>query len=240
MYAGKRSDDAVMIPSVHQGPGVMGKYNYSNQKSVPLLMPRLLKVLNYVACKTAYTSRYFFKHLHLTRAMQFSYLWIASIVILTLDFYNCSHCDEGDSDPSILDDLVQELESVITSTPPAPKRNVVEAENYLSFIREFDNPLPSTCCYQRIETPGSTDAAEWQSHYYFVMDGLSSCFEVVDKMTITFCGSIFQHNTSVPIYTRRIDGDRFQLCIGKHNLITWLAWGASKNSSKKKKKRKKK
>ena len=208
MYSGKRSSDAVLMPSVHQGPGDLGRYNYSNQKSVSLLMPRLLKILNHVACKTAHSSRYFFKYLHLTTATAFTHLWIASIVILTMNFYNCSHCDDGDSDPGILDEIVAELESVLNSVPASPNRNAKEATNYLSFIRDFDNPLRSTCCYQRIDNPFCTDASSWTSHYYFVMDGMSSCFKIFDKMTITFCGSVFQHNTSVPLFSKDIGDGR--------------------------------
>ena len=233
MYSGKRSDDAVLMPSVHQGPGDLGKFNYSTQDSISILMPRLLSTLNYVASKTVYASRYFYKHLHLTVALPLTYLWIASMVILTLDFYNCSHCDAGDSDPSIMDLMVQELESVIDDESRCPNRNKIEASNYLVFVKEFGNPLPSTCCYQRINSIG-TEAESWKSHYYFVMDGLSSSFEILDQMTITFCGSVFQHNTSVPIYTCDKGDGTFDLCVGKHSYITWLAWGGTKNSSKSK------
>ena len=124
---------------------------------------------------------------------------------------------------------------MLNSPTTAPKRNLVEARNYLAFVREFNNPFPSTCCYQRLNAPGDNDSDEWESHYYFVMDGISSCFEIVDKMTITFCGSVFQHNTSVPLFTHDLKDGTFTLCIGKHKLITWLAWGASKNGGKKNK-----
>ena len=134
--------------------------------------------------------------------------------------------------------IEEELQTVLVPhrkpNAKVPLRFVHEATNSLNFVKNFDNAFPTTCCYQRVHMTDN-DIGRVKSHYYFVMEGLSSTFRIFNGMTLTFCGSIFQHNTSVPAYTRDNDDGSVTLWMGKHPDITWLAWGSSKNGSNKRK-----
>ena len=47
-----------------------------------------------------------------------------------------------------------------------------------------------------------------------------------DHMTSSFCGSVFQHCTSVPLFTQTDDDGYTSIHIAEHAKWTWLAWGA--------------
>lgn len=232
-YTGSRAANAVMMPSVHQGPGDLSKYQYTNDKCDPKYMPYMLKSLNYVFMNTAYTTKYFFRHLDCSAHIEKSHMWISTIGIRTVNFSCCSHCDEGDNHPEVQEEISQELKKVI-NCPNIPANYIRRATNALAFVNHFNNPTPTTCCYQLIRK----SQRDIRSHYYFVMDGIYSCYRIFDKMTMTNCGGCFQHNTSVAVYTEDIGEGKTQIYLGEHPDLDWLAWGAGRNGGKKKSKKK--
>jgi hypothetical protein len=232
-YTGKRSRSAALMPSVHQGPGDLSKYQYSNEKCDPKYMLYMLKSLNWVLTNTSYTTKYFFRHIECSDYFEKSYMWISTIGIRTVNFACCTHCDFGDNHPDLREGVISELQSVI-DCPSAALSAVQEATNLQSFVKYFDNPTPTTCCYQVIQK--HADASKVTSHYFFVMDGLLSCYRIYDKMTMTTCGGCFQHNTSVAMFTQNMGDGTTQIHIGEHPYLDWLAWGGGKKGESRTKK----
>eukprot|EP00956_Cyclotella_meneghiniana_P005450 scaffold6855_cov90-Cyclotella_meneghiniana.AAC.2 len=50
-------------------------------------------------------------------------------------------------------------------------------------------------------------------------------------MTMSFCGSVFQHCTSVPVFISENEDGTSIIHIGDHPSWTWLAWGAGNNDN---------
>jgi hypothetical protein len=204
-------------------------------------MPFLLKTGNFVAECTAIATRFFYKHIHVSSFWQHTHLWIACMVILSIDFYNMSHVDMGDQFPHHVHGVIEELCKVIDDKGGIPQKFRTQASRYRDFVEDFECPLPTTCCYQRIDLEGPT--SNISDHYYFVMDGLVSAYKIHNHMTMSFCGSLFQHNTSVPIYLEKHQDGKTSIYLHKHPRIAFLAWGVSppggrKGSAKKQKKEK--
>ena len=147
--------------------------------------------------------------------------------ILTIDFYNSPHIDQ-DSLPEVKDSILDELESVVNCQDQSVE-DVFKHQASLSrhFVNDFECAIPTTCCYQLVYKGSNDEPPDPPlSHYYFLNTGLGSCHRIHNHMTSSFCGSVFQHCTSVPLFTQTGEDGLTSIHIAEHTEWTWLAWGA--------------
>eukprot|EP00956_Cyclotella_meneghiniana_P013318 scaffold19184_cov46-Cyclotella_meneghiniana.AAC.8 len=219
-YFGYRRKHCGTMPTVSQGPGVLEQYQYNRQFVDCLYLVFILKVLNSVG-----------QHLHVSSVFRRSPTWICGLHILTLNFYNSSHVD-NDTMPNDKHVVLNELNSVIDCDDDNVNKGFFKHQANLlyKFVDEYDCPTPTTCCYQLIQDEKSTDSDEnLYCHYYFLNFGIYLCHRIYDHMTMSFCGSVFQHCTSVPLFISEKDDGTSLIHIGDHPSWTWLAWGAGNN-----------
>lgn len=233
-YAGQRSERAVTMPSPSEGPMMSSAMQYNTQTSTSLFMPGLIKKLNTVADVTSQVSRFFYKHLHLSEHWKKNHLWLGDMEILTMDFRNCSHIDIYDQFPDLVETMVKELEQVleIENEEEVPEKFLKEAAKAAQFVIDFKCPIPTSCCYQYVSMDGDS-IESIKKHCYFINDGLSCAYKLVDHLTITFCGSVFQHNTAVPVYSEELEDGSVTIYVEEHPRLKLLAWGTNNNSGKK-------
>ena len=230
-YFGQRNKKCRTMSSVSQGPGSLNEYHLTRRFTNTLYMIFTLKILNSAADATLPSMKNFWKHLHVTTSLKHTCKWITRIHILTLNFYNSPHVDD-DSLPRKKDHILDELESVYKSSDKAV-RTVFKKQAllYRRFVEDYDCPTPTTCCYQLIYTGSNTEVpSPPKSHYYFLNCGIGSCHRIHNHMTSSFCGSIFQHCTSVPLFTQESQDGTTKLHVGEHPDWTWLAWGGGSNN----------
>lgn len=227
-YLGKRSPQCVTAPTVSQGPGILNEYQYGRKYCNPLYMPFLLKSLNFVIDKSISNARFFYKHLHVSSHFKHSHLWIGDMTILTINFSNTTHCDKRDQFPTRVDSVVNECDSVMNHEDESvvTKTFKKQAAAAACFTLDTQCAVPTTCCYQRINLDNEgTDNIK--DHYYFIMDGIMSAHKIVNHLTHTWCASIFQHNTAVPVYSEDHGDGSCTVTIGEHPRIAFLAWGGT-------------
>ena len=210
-----------------EGPHNHHRYEFNNRRQSPLYMLFYLRTIHNLGRTSSYASRYFWKLFHTTSVYAKSSMWIFSFSLITIDFYNCSHADKYDKHTERVEPMNVELSSIMFDNH-MPKWLVRQAAFSSSYISDTNGGCITTCCYQRINDDESLNKVEdW---YYFVMDGLISSLRIHNHMTLSFSGSSFQHNTSIPIYILRHSDDHFTVWIGKHPSISYMAWGATDNS----------
>ena len=232
-YFGYRRKHCVTMPTVSQGPGVLAQYQYNRQFVDCLYLVFILRVLNAVGQFTSNSMRFFWKHLHVSSVFRHSPTWICGLHILTLNFYNSPHVD-NDTMPYDKQDVLNELNAVIDCDDVNVKKGSFkyQADLLYKFVDEYNCPTPTTCCYQLIQNEKSPDSSEkLQCHYYFLNCGINSCHRIYDHMTMSFCGSVFQHCTSVPVFISEKEDGTSIIHIGDHPSWTWLAWGAGNNDN---------
>lgn len=233
-YLGRRSELAVTRSSPLQGPGSLPLYQYSNQNAKSLELPHVLKTLNHVAMNTAAAAASLYPAYKLSFLLTRTFLFVADMVILTMDFINCLHVDSCDNLPGMSGRMISELNFVLTYEPRV-SQSIRSLANYArQFVQDTDCAVPTTCSYQMVPTDKNKTVEDLtvNSHYYFVNAGFNGAFKIYDKMTMTFCGSLFQHCTSVPLFTQAVGDNMIEVHVGSHPEVTWLAWGSGKTKSK--------
>lgn len=228
-YNGERRSHVLKRNSPLEGPGEHHLYLFNNAKQNPLFMVFYQHFMNLLLNSSSYFTRFFFKMYHMNGIFKHSASWIYTLALLTFNFYNCSHVDMYDCHPELVDPIKEKLDEVM-DCEAMPMRLKKQAAFASAFVEETDAATPTTCCYQLIDDrPNKTGKLE--CHYYFAMDGMNSCVQIFDKMTLSFCGSVFQHNTSVPLWIEDNCNGTKTVYVGDHPHCTFLAWGGGKNKN---------
>lgn len=230
-YLGLRSPRAVTMPTVCEGPKMSARMPYNSLSSNSIFFPYLVRKGNFVAENTASATRFLYKYMDVSDCFPTTHLWTGDFVIVTVDFSNSPHVDKYDCFPELKNAMIQELQQVTNSPISSiPKIFHTQAETSLQFIEDFNNPSTTTCAYQYVGASPDYTHRDSRSHCYFVNLGLRVAYKIFNYSTITFCGSTFVHNTSVPLYLEP-DGDSYVLYVGSKPDVRLFAWGNSKNKN---------
>lgn len=227
-YFGRRRKNVMKQNSPLEGPGQHHLYQFNVHTNNALYMPYATKALNALNEITSHSARFFYKHLHVTNSIPKTHLWINTLSLITFDFCCCSHADMFDQHPDEVSRLMVDLDGVIEDeSMPYHLRRQAGFSSY--FVSETNSAHPTMCCYQRVEH-AEFPLDHIKEYHYFPMDGIASCLRIMNNMTNSFCGSVFQHNTSMPIFLEEHDDDTVTFYLGTHPQITMVGWGGSDNS----------
>ena len=230
-YLGKRSDAVVTRASPLESKESLSKYQYNSQRSNYIFFPYVMKMMNHVAMNTLNLCTGFFLYYKLTDLLIKNFMFVADMVILTIDFANSNHVDSGDCRPNLVTLMDNELDEVIRHqrTTFTVKRS---AKNTRAFVRETKCAIPTTCGYQIVPTGSDEDLDQINTHYFFVNSGIGTAYKIYDRMTMTFCGSVFQHCTSLPLFTETDSEGKVVVRVGRHPKMNFLAWGGTSTQKK--------
>ena len=214
-------ESCMTTPILSQGPKQLSTHQYGKASTNPLYMQFMLKSGKCVTKFTANARRFFYKHICLSSFWQHtldclhgnSYCW----------FIHTSHVDLGDQIPHRVLGVLEELNLSMDDKENIQNKFKVQASWCSYFVEDFECSLTTMCCFQRIDLEGSTSFIS--DHNYFIMDVIISAYKIHNHMTISFCDSIFQHNTSVPVYLENYNHGEATIHLHKHPRITFLAWG---------------
>jgi len=146
--------------------------------------------------------------------------------ILTVDFANHTHVDRQDHAPVCKDKMLDELSSVISHDNLKNKRPARVASHLRTMVDEFDNPLPTVCCYQYCKSDFRSKA-NISVHAYFPLPSIGVCLRLYDMSSHTFLGGVISHCTSPTVFMESTETGMV-VRVGSHPLLSIVAWGTKK------------
>ena len=222
-----RNENAVTTLSPNSGPGTVNKFTYhrSNLVDVRYLIHGH-EILNDVSKLSSWRCRQMYRHLQCTTANTTGSIPEHSLVTLN---YGCGiHVDKNDCYPKEKAHVLNELKEVVDNAVLRKKCDPVWqlANNLTELVDEYDNPHPTVCCYQFVD---STSLCPYQGEVFafFNMPGLGLSYRINDFWTNVFLAGVFSHGTSVPIFYEKDEVDNTEIIyMGMHTDVSVLAWGA--------------
>ena len=184
---------------------------------------------------TSRSAAHFYLHLAATDHLPKTNTWINRLSLLTLNFACGAHVDRFDKKPRLAQNIVNDLDDVVSDDEDDEENAVPDivkkaAARSTYFIKDTDNAIPTTCCYQLVKLDKTYDYSKLQDYHFFVNDGMASCIRLTDKLTNTFCASVYQHNTAVPIFWEKTEEDSWVYHLGEHPKAVMVAWGGGNNN----------
>ena len=147
--------------------------------------------------------------------------------ILTKDFCNKSHTDNGDELPSERMNEVLALAHHMVESPLTAYSEKVKIRNFIKFVNDFTLSVHTTCGVQFVRTMEGLDA-KVEVCQVFLMLGLGMSLRMKNCMTHIFFGRSFQHNACMPLCVVN-DQVHFEQHAFVH-VVNWGATGAKKKS----------
>ena len=105
-----------------------------------------------------------------------------------------------------------------------------EAGNLIRLVRDFHNPLPTTCCYQHVPRDWR-ELGRVQIHSYFAFPSIGVVLRLHHMLSHVFLASVVSHCTSPPIFVDTSDGT-INVRIGSHPRHSLVGWGGKKKEKK--------
>ena len=227
-----RNDLVATSVSPNCGPGHLSKCTYHLQKGCDVRYMPAVHALTSTLNEAIYTTtKSLYRHIRCTveqtRSGRINDHEFHSI--LTIDFANQPHVDKYDNAITSGKAMQLELDTVVNHPLLANSRSSREAELLRTMVAEFQNPLPTTCCYQEVRRDWR-DKREISIHGYFPLPSIGVVLRLHHMCTHIFLGSVISHCTCPPVFVETY-GTSLRVRIGSHPDHSLVAWGG-KNKDK--------
>ena len=222
-----RNNDVATHVSPNCGPGHLSECTYHLQSGCDVrYMPAIHALTKIQNESIMLATKSFYRHLRcssvLARGDKTNEQAFHSI--LTINFGNQTHYDKYDHAKSLIKPMISELEEV-RDHPMLGNARKTEAKNLISMISEFENPLPTTCCYQHVKRNWKDDHT--QIHAYFPFPSIGVVLKLHHMLSHVFLAGVISHCTCPPVFVDT-SGSLVNVRIGYHPDHYLVACGGKK------------